>query len=106
MWDYIKQMNAFIDWRMETLSPSEVVLYLRLFQINNAKHREEWFSTNNLVLALMTGMTEKVLIRSRNSLCQKGLIEFVPGKKGEPTKYKLLPLYETSQEKIHCKRIQ
>ena len=105
MWDYIKQMNAFIDWRMETLSPSEVVLYLRLFQINNAKHRETWFSTNNLVLALMTGMTEKVLIRSRNSLSQKGLIEFIPGKKGEPTKYRLLPLYEEkSQTKKDCKK--
>lgn len=93
-WDYIKQWNTFMDLSLGTLTRTEVILYMRLFQCNNAIGRIEWFGANNLMIAGYAEMDEKLLIKTRNALKQKGFIDFIPGKKGQPTRYKLLLLYE------------
>lgn len=93
-WDYIDQMNGLLDSKLEGLTPSELYLYMKLFQINNSKHRVEWFELKNRMLSAFIDKDEKSMIRLRNSLQQKGLIEFKPGKKGQPTEYKLVILYK------------
>jgi hypothetical protein len=65
-WDYIRQWNAFMDRSLGTLTRTEVVLYMRLFQFNNTVGRVEWFGVNNIVIATSTEMDEKTLIKTRN----------------------------------------
>ena len=92
-WDYIDQMNGLLDSKLEGLTPSELYLYMKLFQINNSKHRVEWFELKNRMLSAFIDKDEKSMIRLRNSLQQKGLIEFRAGKKGQPSEYNLVLLY-------------
>ena len=95
-WDYIRQWNAFMDRSLGTLTRTEVSLYMRLFQFNNTVGRVEWFSASNILIVGLTELDEKNLIKNRNSLKQKGFIDFIPGRKGQPTKYKLILLYENT----------
>lgn len=92
MFDYITRFNAFLDRSMGTLDQGEVAVYVRLFQLNNNYRRVEWFGVLNVNLAELAGMSEKTLIKTRNSLKQKGYIDFIQGKKGCKTRYKLLPI--------------
>ena len=95
-WDYIKQRNAFYAMAANNLTALEERLYNRLFDANNHQNRLEWFIMSNTQLALVANMDKPNMIRVRNSLAQKGLIEVKQGrKKGEPTKYKLRLLYDT-----------
>ena len=69
--DYIRQLNAFSNLSAGILSSNEVNVYLRLFWWNN---RCCW-----------------------NSLRQKGFIDFIPGKRRSPTKYKIIDLSQESE---------
>jgi len=61
--------------------------------INNRCGWSAWFQRTNQSLCGLIGIDEKTLIRARNELKQKGLIDFKSGnKKGEPTKYKIIDL--------------
>lgn len=94
MFDYIYQFNAFGALSIGTLTKVEQLLYMRLFLINNSFHRREWFYCSNASIAVMAGLDEKTLIKTRNALKQKGFIDFIQGKKGEPTQYHLTILYD------------
>lgn len=58
-WDYIDQMNGLLDSKLEELTPSELYLYMKLFQINNNKHRVEWFELKNRMLSAFIDKDEK-----------------------------------------------
>ncbi|SKA01928.1 DnaD and phage-associated domain-containing protein [Carboxydocella sporoproducens DSM 16521] len=92
--NYIKQLNALYDWLQENkLSVSASSLYHTLLMINNRCGWTAWFQRTNQSLCGLIGIDEKTLIRARNELKQKGLIDFKSGnKKGEPTKYKIIDL--------------
>ncbi|EMT38145.1 hypothetical protein TthWC1_2388 [Thermoanaerobacter thermohydrosulfuricus WC1] len=92
--NYIKQLNAFYDWLQENrLSTSAFALYFALLMANNKCGWADWFQRTNQSLCGLMGIDEKTLIRARNELKQKGLIDFKSGsKRGEITKYKIINL--------------
>ncbi|MEA4963986.1 helix-turn-helix domain-containing protein [Lutispora sp.] len=92
--DY-KHMHALYDWLQKNcLGKSAQLLYYTLMLINNKCGWSEWFQRTNRSICGLIGFDEKTLQSARNELKQKGLIDFNPGKKkGDVTKYKILPLY-------------
>ncbi len=86
---YIDRMEHFILNDLKRLSYSEVRLFLCLFYLNNKAMWEEWFEVGNKILSLFVGLDERNLLRTKKGLKTKGLIDFTPGKRGQPTKYKL-----------------
>lgn len=86
---YIDRMEHFITQDMKRLSPSEVKLFLLLFHLNNKSMWAEWFEVGNRILSLFVGLDERNLLRTKKGLKEKGLIDFTPGKRGQPTKYRL-----------------
>jgi hypothetical protein len=90
MIQFMTVLKAYTDSSVE-LSVTEQVLWFRLFLINNKAGWAEWFGATNRRLLLETGIkSEKTLIAARNALKQKGFIDFVAGKKGQPTKYTVM----------------
>ena len=99
--DYIRQLNAFSNLSAGILSSNEVNVYLRLFWWNNRCCWTEWFETTDSRLQIETGICSRNTLRDiRNSLRQKGFIDFIPGKKRKPTQYKIIDLSERSDGDI------
>lgn len=96
--DYIRQLNAFSNLSAGILSSNEVNVYLRLFWWNNRCCWTEWFETTDSRLQIETGIVSPNTIRAiRNSLRQKGFIDFIPGKRRSPTKYKIVDLSQVTE---------
>ena len=101
--DYIRQLNAFSNLSAGILSSNEVNVYLRLFWWNNRCCWTEWFETTDSRLQIETGIVSPNTIRAiRNSLRQKGFIDFIPGKRRSPTKYKIIDLSQESERLPSC----
>lgn len=95
--DFIRQLNAFEDYLERNCLPDkEELFWRRLFRQANVLCWPEWFQCDNIRLAAKIGVTEKTLIAIRNRLKQRGLIDFVQGKKRRPTQYKIITLYENT----------
>ena len=89
MIQYMSILKAYTDSSME-LSSNEQLLFWRLFLVNNKAGWIEWFGATNQRLQLECGFgSNRTVINCRNSLKQKGFIDFVQGKDKQPTKYKL-----------------
>ena len=89
---YIDYMNQF--WKMNMsveFSSNEAFLYFYLLNECNIRGWQNPFEHPNKTIVLATGMAEKTVIEVRNRLQQKGLIEFVSGKRNvkSPTYYLL-----------------
>ena len=96
--DYIRQLNSFSNLSAGILSSNEVNVYLRLFWWNNRCCWTEWFETTDSRLQIETRIVSPNTIRAiRNSLRQKGFIDFIPGKRRSPTKYKIIDLSQVSE---------
>lgn len=91
--DYIAEMTAFTDW-LETnpLEPSAQTLWFHLLVIANKSGCPEWFTVANLTLMAKTGVSEKSLIKHRNSLIQKGRLLYKNQGKQQAGKYQIIPL--------------
>ncbi len=100
--NYIAQLNAFDDSsRAIGLPAFSQVIYYKLLGINNRVQWAETFMTTNQRLMFEAGIAnEKTLIRYRNILKQHGFIEFVPGKKGTPTRYHIYTLYDEQKSPV------
>lgn len=96
--EYIKQLNLFARFSMETsiLSPAAGWLYFRLFmRANRFGWKQEWLSVSNEILMGETGIgSAHTLIAARKELKESGFIDFIPGSNHRPTKYKLIVLYQ------------
>jgi hypothetical protein len=93
--NYIKQLNAFEDFSDRTGLPTYAqLIYYKLFAINNRAGWVEWFETTNPYLMFKASIKdEKTFERHRNTLKQCNLIDFISGKKSQPTRYKIIKLY-------------
>jgi DNA replication protein DnaD len=92
--NYIKQLNAFYDWRLlNDLSGKEQVLYLTLLHLNNKCGWKKEFNAPNRTLELLCSIDRSALNKLRNNLIQKGLIEYKKGRKGKAGLYKIKCLY-------------
>lgn len=110
----LKEIEAFEVWlEANLLSPTAQLLWYKLALIKKCSAETEWFSISNQELMTKTRiLSEHTLIKARNELKKAGLIDFVSGKKGQPTLYKLNSVSDLLQEntaentvqKIHCKK--
>ena len=86
---YIGRMEHFIKGDCLRLSLYELRLYLCLFHLNNKAIWREWFEARNITLSALTGLSEGNMIRAKKGLKAKGFIDFTPGRRGKPSKYRL-----------------
>lgn len=93
--DYMKEMLAFTDW-LETnpLEPSAQTLWFHLMVIANKSGYPEWFAVTNPLLQAKVGISEKSLSKHRNTLVQKGLIDYKNQGKQQAGKYRINSLTE------------
>ena len=91
--DFIQQLKAFDEISFGNLTPNAIAIYLRLFLINNRTGWQEWFTESDYWLGRAVGISRReTIISALNVLKQKGLIEFERGRKGQQSKYKIVPL--------------
>ncbi len=75
--NYLREINAFVDW-LETnpLDAMTQALWFHLMAINNKCNWLEWFAVANLTLQAKLGVDKKTIIKHRNILIQKQLIDY------------------------------
>lgn len=74
---YIDLINSFWDSAATNpLSTGQVSLYFALLHICNRSNWIEWFAVPNQVLSVLTGLSRSGILKARNELKQRGLIEF------------------------------
>lgn len=87
--NYIAQINAFWDSATTNpLSTGQVSLYFALLHVCNRSNWTEWFAAPNQVLSVLTGLSRSGILKARNELKQRGLIDFQE-KATKATKYKI-----------------
>lgn len=75
--NYLTIINAFWDWATTNpLSTGQVSLYFALLHVCNKSNWTEWFQAPNQVLSVLTGLSRSGILKARNELKQKGLIDF------------------------------
>lgn len=75
--NYIELINNFWQLNKEfSFTPNEKALYFTILNKCNELGWKNPFNQSNAYLALECGVTEPTLIKARNTLQQKGLIEF------------------------------
>ena len=75
--NYLTIINAFWDWATTNpLSTGQVSLYMALLHVCNRSNWTEWFQAPNQVLSVLTGLSRSGILKARNELKQKGLIDF------------------------------
>ena len=75
--NYISIINAFWDAATTNpLSTGQVSLYMALLHVCNRSNWTEWFQAPNQVLSVLTGLSRSGILKARNVLKQRGLLEF------------------------------
>ena len=95
--NYIAIINSFWDSATTNpLSTGQVSLYFALLHICNRSNWTEWFAAPNQVLSVLTGLSRSGILKARNELKQRGLIDF--REKGtKATLYKVLTIANSTQ---------
>lgn len=96
--NYIALINSFWDSAiLSPLSTGQVSLYMALLHINNRSNWIEWFTAPNQVLSVLTGLSRSGILKARNELKQRGLIDF--RERGtKATVYKLTTMSNSTQD--------
>ncbi|NLV16059.1 MAG: hypothetical protein GXY50_02445 [Syntrophomonadaceae bacterium] len=93
------ELKAFSDWSIiNRPTTGEIALWHALLGINNRAGWKEWFTTANQSLQLLTGLSKSSLDRTRNKLCQRGLLEYRPGTTRQAGSYRLVSLWVQSRD--------
>lgn len=90
--NYLREINAFVDW-LET-NPLDAItqaLWFHLMTINYKCNSQGWFAVANLTLRAKLGVDKKTIIKHRNILIQKQLIEYKNQGK-TAGRYKMVPV--------------
>ena len=87
--EYRKELLAFRDFVLTNkLSAGQIALWYALFAMKDISGRDEWFTAPYPMLIQMSGLSRQGIIKARNVLQQKGLIEF-KSDKTRATMYKI-----------------
>lgn len=74
---YITIINSFWDSATTNpLSTGQVSLYFALLHVCNRSNWTEWFQAPNQVLSVLTGLSRSGILKARNELKQRNLIDF------------------------------
>lgn len=75
--EYITLINRFWDSATTNpLSTGQVSLYFALLHVCNRSNWTEWFQAPNQVLSVLTGLSRSGILKARNELKQRGMIDF------------------------------
>lgn len=75
--NYITLINSFWDSATTNpLSTGQVSLYFALLHVCNRSNWTEWFQAPNQVLSVLTGLSKSGILKARNELKQRGLVDF------------------------------
>ena len=75
--EYISQILKFNELLLtNNLAPGQIALWYALMHINNKCQWSKWFTAAIRTLELYTGLSKNGVIKARNVLKQKGLIDF------------------------------
>ena len=89
--NYIAIINSFWDSATTNpLSTGQVSLYFALLHICNRSNWTEWFAAPNQVLSVLTGLSRSGILKARNELKQRGLIDFREKERKRPCTKSLL----------------
>ncbi|WP_051331002.1 DnaD domain protein [Aneurinibacillus terranovensis] len=102
--NYIKELNAFTNW-LETnpLDATTQCLWFHLMSINNKCGWSEWFTVANLTLQAKLSISERSLQKYRNTLVQKGRIEYKKQGTQKAGKYRIIPFEAETKEQAKTK---
>lgn len=88
--DIQREIELFEEWlKTHALPPLAQLLWYKLLILSQHASSDGWFSISNRELIHTVQISEKTLLEMRNKLKEAGLIDFVIGRKGEPTRYRL-----------------
>ena len=88
--NYISEILGFRDYRLlNKLSTGQIALWFALMDVNNMNCWTEWFTVSNRTLESLTGMSREGISKAKNSLRQKGLIDF-KSSRAKVTEYKMM----------------
>ncbi|MCB7320798.1 hypothetical protein [Lacrimispora sp. 210928-DFI.3.58] len=98
--NYIALINSF--WDLATTNPlstGQVSLYFALLHVCNKSNWTEWFQAPNQVLSVLTGSSRSGILKARNELKQRGLIDF--RERGtKATIYRIVPIANSTQDSV------
>lgn len=95
--NYIDLINSFWDSATTNpLSTGQVSLYFALLHVCNRSYWTEWFAAPNQVLSVLTGLSRSGILKARNELKQRGLIDF--RERGTKATYYKLTMLNSNQE--------
>lgn len=98
--NYITLINSFWDSvTINPLSTGQVSLYMALLHIYNRSSWTEWFTAPNQVLSVLTGLSRSGILKARNELKQKGLIDFKE-RGTRATVYKVVTMSDSTQDSV------
>lgn len=98
--NYITLINSFWDSvTINPLSTGQVSLYMALLHIYNRSSWTEWFTASNQVLSVLTGLSRSGILKARNELKQKGLIDFKE-RGTRATVYKVVTMSDSTQDSV------
>jgi hypothetical protein len=92
--NYLLEIISFEQWLETNPLPKDAqLLWYRMMYLDNKAGWSEWVSVDNLRLMGMVGVKrEATFIELREILRNAGLIEYIKGKKGQPGRYKMIPV--------------
>lgn len=74
---YLSIINSFWDSATTNpLSTGQVSLYMALLHVCNRSNWAEWFQAPNQVLSVLTGLSRSGILKARNELKQRRLLDF------------------------------
>lgn len=107
--NYLKEIVAFQEWlEVNPLPPNAQVLWYQLIHVANKLNKGvEWVQVDTRRLMIYSSINNKDnFIKSRNTLIDKGLIEYKRGSKGEFSSYRIIPFESqpNNKEKTNIKK--
>lgn len=95
--DFIKQLVCFHRKGAGKLTPNAIAIYHYLFMVDNENGWEEWFEVSDYWMCQAVGIKRReTIVSALNLLKQKGFIEFERGGTHKPTRYHIIPLFNSA----------
>jgi len=97
--NYLKEILAFYDMQeINRLSTGQIALWHALMCVNNKCAWNEWFTVAISTLELKTDLSRQGVYKARNTLKQKGYIDFKENGNGKASSYKINTLSYFAQD--------
>ena len=101
--NYLSELRAFKDWcLMNHPSTGQIALWHALMLMANSSGWQEWFPVPNQTLELLTGLSHSGVNKARQTLIDRGLIEYRPSdNRKKASKYKVNSLCKLLERRVN-----